>query len=137
MPALQISSFFQEAAKDKFAPGYLLAGSELYFRDRIREALVKFFLQGRRDEIVEHELAETPVRDALDDAATLGLFAGRRVVWLRSAESLLARRRAAGDDEDDEAPQTAGRHSAEAIAAYFERPQPASVVVFEATSLDL
>ncbi len=139
--ALSLAEFLQEAAQGKFAPGYLLAGHELFFRDRFREALVKFFLQDQRQDVAEHDLAEIPVRDALDDAASLGLFAGRRLLWLRNAEALLARRKAAPqeDTEADSAgePQTAARHSPEAIAAYFERPQPASVLVFEATSLDL
>lgn len=137
---LRMADFLKGAAKGQFAPGYLLAGNELFFRDKFREALVKFFLEGQRGETSEHDLAETPVRDALDDAASLGLFARRRALWLRNAEALLPRRRTAaggGDEDDGEAPQTTARHSPQAIAAYFERPQPDSIVVFEATSLEL
>lgn len=150
--ALTLEEFLKGADQGKFAPGYLLAGNELFFRDRFREALVKFYLEGERRDVVEHDLAEVPVRDALDDAASLGLFARRRVVWLRNAEALLARQTqhrevlrqerapGAGDDGDadtPDAPQTAARHSPDAIAAYFRNPQPGSVVVFEATALDL
>ncbi len=139
---LALDEFLKRAAQGKFEPGYLLAGSELFFRDRFREALVKFYLEGAAGELVEHDLAAVPVRNALDDAASFGLFAQRRVLWLRNAEALLARRGAAasGDDgegDDSEAPQTVSRHSVESITAYFGKPQQASVVVFEATSFDL
>lgn len=137
---ISMAEFLKQIAQGKTAPGYLLAGSELFFRDSAREALAKFFLEGRREDLVDHDLAQVPVRDALDDAASLGLFAGKRVLWLRNAEGLLARRRSAAAEEDedsDAAPQTAGKHSPEAISDYFARPQPASVVVFEATTLDL
>jgi len=133
---LTIADFLRRAARRDFAAGYLLAGNELFFRDQARQALLEFHLEGDRAGLVEHDLAEVPVRDALDDAASLGLFAGRRVLWLRNAESLLPRRRAAGSGQDGE-PRTAGKHSAAAIADYFQRPQPASIVLFEAVSLDL
>ena len=139
---LTATDFQRALATGQFAPGYLLIGSELFFRDRIRRTLIEVFVNGQKQDVFEHDLAEIPVRDALDDAASLGLFASRRLLWLRNAESLLPRRRsaasaAAGEDEAAAEPQTAGKHSAEAITAYFERPQPSSLVVFEATSLDL
>lgn len=135
---LTMAEFVRRAARHDFAAGYLLAGNELFLRDKTRQAVVEFFLDGDRDGLVEHDLAEIPVRDALDDAASLGLFADRRVLWLRNAESLLPRRRtAAGDEEGGSEIQTAGKHSAEAIADYFRRPQPTSLVIFEAVSLDL
>src|SRR5512141_685047 len=95
--------------KGDFAPGYLLVGRELYFRDRLRAVLIDSFVAGHREDVGEFDLAETPVRDALDDAASLGLFATRRLQWLRNAEALLPRRRAAAaaDDEDGDV-QTAG-----------------------------
>ncbi len=137
--ALAAAEFLKRVAGRNFAPGYLLAGSELYLRDKARDALVECFLEGDRGGWISRDLAEVPVRDALDDAASLGLFAARRVLWLRNAESLLPRRRSAAAEENAEEAesQTAGRHYPEAITAYFQRPQPASIVVFEATSLDL
>jgi DNA polymerase-3 subunit delta len=135
---LTMADFLRRAARREFAAGYLLAGNEMYFRDKARQALIEFHLEGDRGGLVEHDLAEVPVRNALDDAASLGLFAGRRVLWLRNAESLLPRRRAAGSGQGGSGePRTAGKHSAEAIADYFQRPQPASIVLFEALSLDL
>lgn len=137
---LAAADFKKALATGQFAPGYLLAGSELHFRDRIRALLVKSFVEGRAEDLFEHDLAEMPVAEALDDAASLGLFAVRRLLWLRNAEALLPRRRAsAAADEDGTRgePQTAGKHSAEAVLYYFQHPQPTSLVVFEATSLDL
>jgi DNA polymerase-3 subunit delta len=119
---MQLDAFLRGAAKGQMAPVYLLAGTELFFRDKFREAVVKFFLE-EAGEVVDHDLAETPVRDTLDDAANLGLFALRRVVWLRNAETLLPRREGAA---------SAGKHSLEAVTAYLKRPSPQSLVVFEA-----
>ena len=133
-----MAEFLRRAARRDFTAGYLLAGNELFFRDKARQALLESHLEGDRAGLVEHDLAEVPVRDALDDAASLGLFAGRRLLWLRNAESLLPRRRTTGSDEDGSGGlRTAGKHSAQAIADYFKRPQPASIVLFEAVSLDL
>ena len=136
---LSTAALLTAAARKEFAPGYLLAGSELFLRDRVRDTLVKFFLDGRREDVAIHDLAETSVRDALDDAASLGLFAGQRIVWARNAEALLPRRKATAADEENgaEEPRTAGKHSSEAIAGYFKRPQSGTLVVFEATLLDL
>ena len=88
-----LAEFLKGAAGGKFSPGYLLVGNELLFRDRVREALRKFFLEDPDGELVEHDLAQVPVRAALDDAASLGLFASRRLLWLRNAEALLAKRK--------------------------------------------
>ncbi len=114
---MQVEALLAAAARGQFAPAYLLAGSELFFRDKAREALVKFFLDGRPEGLAEHDLAEIPLRDALDDAATLGLFEPRRVVWLRNADALVARRADPGPT---------------LLSAYLERPNPQAVVVFEA-----
>lgn len=129
-----VDAFLRQVQKGQFAPVYLLAGSEVFFRDKVREAVIEFFLGGRAEDLVEHDLAEVAVRDALDDAATLGLFASRRVVWLRNAEAILPRRvaRAAAAEENDTERATAGRHSLETISAYLKRPNPQTVVVFEA-----
>ena len=154
---LPLAEFLKGAAGGKFSPGYLLVGNELLFRDRVREALRKFFLEDPDGEpggeLVEHDLAQVPVRAALDDATSLGLFASRRLLWLRNAEALLAKRKQyrrplraeapaaglpeEGEEETSDEPATAARHSVAAIADYFARPLEASVVVFEATSLDL
>lgn len=118
---MKLDAFLRDAAQGRFASVYLLAGTEVFFRDKFREAVVKFFLQGS-GELVDHDLGEIPVRDALDDAATLGLFATQRIVWLRGAEAILPRREGSAS----------GKHSPEAIAGYIAHPNPNCVVVFEA-----
>jgi DNA polymerase-3 subunit delta len=117
---MKLDAFLRDAAKGTFAPVYLLTGSEVFFRDKFREALRKLFLKDA-GELVDHDLGEMPVRDALDDAATMGLFSPLRAVWLRNADAILPRREGA----------TSGRHSPEAVAAYIARPNPQCVVVFE------
>ncbi len=120
---MHADAFLRSAAKGQFAPVYLLTGKELYFRDKFREVLVKFFLGSPDAELADHDLAEMPVRDALDDAAGFSLFAPRRVVWLRNADSLLPKR---------DGGVTAGKHSLDAITGYLARPNDQSIVVFEA-----
>jgi DNA polymerase III subunit delta len=117
---MKLDAFLRDAAKGKFAPVYLLTGSEVFFRDKFREALVKFFLK-ESGELVDHDLGEVPVRDALDDAATLGLFSPLRAVWLRNADAILPRREGS----------SSGKHSPEAVTAYVARPNSQCVVVFE------
>jgi len=118
---MKLEAALRDAAKGKFAPVYLLMGSEVFFRDKFRKEMVALFLKDSGGELVDHDLGEIPVRDALDDAATLGLFSPLRVVWLRNAEAILPKREGAASS----------RHSPEAVAAYVARPNPQCMVVFE------
>jgi DNA polymerase-3 subunit delta len=118
---VKLEAALRDAAKGKFAPVYLLMGNEIFFRDKFRKEVVALFLKDSGGELVDHDLSEIPVRDALDDAATLGLFSPLRVVWLRNAEAILPKREGAASS----------KHSPEAIAAYVARPNPQCMVVFE------
>lgn len=118
---MKLEAVLRDAAKGKFAPVYLLLGSEVFFRDKFRKEMSTLFLKDS-GELVDHDLAEIPVRDALDDAATLGLFSPSRIVWLRNAEAILPKREGAASS----------KHSPEAMAGYIARPNLQSVVVFEA-----
>ncbi len=121
---MKLDSVLRDAAKGKFAPVYLLTGSEVFFRDKFRDQVPKLFLKDSGGEVRDHDLGEVPVRDALDDAANLGLFASLRVVWLRNAEAILPKREGA----------TSSKHSAEAVAGYCAHPNPRCMVVFESRS---
>ena len=85
---LSAADFKKAVSSGQFAPGYLLIGNELHFRDGIRLMLVKSFAGGASEDVVEHDLGQMPVAEALDDAASLGLFAGRRI-WVRLARERL------------------------------------------------
>ncbi len=115
---------FLERVKKSPAPVYLFLGQEAYQRERCRRALIEAVLppEDRESGFTRHDLDETPLAAALDDARSLSLFASQRVVWLAGAEAALPR----GD---------AGDPLAE-FAAYVQEPTPGTVVVIEASRFD-
>jgi DNA polymerase-3 subunit delta len=131
--------FLDRLKKSGPAPAYLFLGSEAYQRERCRRALVDAMLppEERENGFTRHDLDQTPLASALDDARSLSLFASRRVIWLGSAEAALPRGRAAASavtsGDDEEAP-TGG--DAADLAAYLREPTPDTVLVIEASRYD-
>jgi DNA polymerase-3 subunit delta len=129
--------FLDRLKKSGPAPAYLFLGPEPYRRERCRRALLDAMLppEEREDGFTRHDLGQTPLASALDDARSLSLFASRRVIWLGSAEAVLPRGRAAAsaatlDDEDAPAGDAAE------LAAYLREPTPGTVLVIEASRYD-
>ncbi len=108
-------------------PVCLFVGPENHRRDQCRKALVaKVLTPEERDEgFTRHDLDELTLSEVLDDARSMSLFAGNRVIWVSSAESALPRGRASAADDKQEA-------SAEILAAYVKDPTPGTVLVFDA-----
>ena len=106
----------------------LLLGPEAYERRRIKAALLAAYPEGA---VAQHDLSETGLAEALDDARALSLFAAERLIWVVNAEAALPRGRA-GDDEDGDAP--AGDPGP--LAAYAADPTPGVTLVFEAARFD-
>ena len=129
--------FQTRLAKNGPEPAYLFLGPEAYDRDRARRVLLETVLPAddRESGYTRHDLDQTPLAAAIDDARALSLFAPRRVIWLGRAEAALPRTRAstsAGDD-DDEAP--AGQ-DATALAEYLKRPTPGVVLILDCSRFD-
>ena len=126
--------FLGSLKRKSFAPAYLFLGSEAYNRARCRAALVEAFLgpDERENGLTRHDLSEVAMRDAIDDARSLSLFATNRILWLSSAESVLPRGRAAESDDDDEG----GGAGAGTLADYLRDPAPEVVLVLEASRFD-
>jgi len=124
------------------AAAYLFLGPEPYQRDRCRKALLDAALgaaasgDDRESGFTRHDLDQTPLAAALDDARSLSLFASRRVIWIGSAEAALPRGRAAAassfESDDDESREGSGGE----LAAYLRAPTPDTVLVIEASRYD-
>src|SRR5271169_4313661 len=96
--------FLEHLRKKGPSPAYLFLGQEPYQRARCRRALIEAALpaEEREDGFSRHDLDQTSLAAALDDARSLSLFASRRVVWIGAAEAALPRR-AASDGEEGSA----------------------------------
>lgn len=104
-------------------PTYLFVGPEAFERERCKRALVEAVLpiEEREGGFTRHDLDQTPLAAAVDDARALSLFAPRRVIWLGHAEAAVPR---TSSDEQEEA----GRAT---LAAYLRDPAPDTVLVID------
>lgn len=128
------AQFLARMKRRELAPAYLFLGSEAYERRRSREALLTAALGDERESgLAQHDLSESSLAAALDDARALTLFASQRVVAVVNAEAAMPRGRAAEDaDDDGDAP----KGGEELVAAYMRNPSPGVVVLIEATRFD-
>jgi DNA polymerase-3 subunit delta len=117
--------------KNATPPAVLLLGPEGYERRRIKDALAS---QYPVDAVAQHDLAETELAAALDDARSLSLFASERLIWIVNAEAALPRGRAAAAEEDDGEGGPAGDSSL--LGQYMANPTPGVVLVIEAIRFD-
>jgi len=120
----------QNLGRSAAGPGYLFLGNEQYFRDRCRLALRKAVLgeqdgaEGSADGVTEFNLNERPIEELIDDARTLSLFGGPRLIVGRHAESVL--------------PRGAGVKAVPPpeLARYFGDPTPGTTILLEAARYD-
>lgn len=109
----------------KTKPGavYLFVGGEMYRRRVCRRMLIERFLppEMREEGVSRHDLEETTLRDVLDDASSLSLFASKRVIWVSGAEAAVPR----GTAKDEDNPGHA------ALGAYVRNPAADTILVFD------
>jgi DNA polymerase-3 subunit delta len=116
--------FLQDLAKSAPASAYLFLGDELYSRDQCRQALVEAACGSRAEaaredgRLVSFDLSEQPLGELLDEARTLSLFAGSRLIVGSSAEGALPRRGGAPAAPPE-------------LAAYLRNPTPGVVLLLE------
>ncbi len=124
-------------AKQRPEGVYLFVGPETYRRGPCRQALLEKVLpaEDREEGYVRHDLDSMTLNDVIDDARSMSLFAGSRLIWVSSAELALPRGRAAAaaDEEDDATPKAGG---ADTLAAYCKDPTPGTVVVLDSHRWD-
>lgn len=113
---------------------YLFAGQDNYRRQICRKALIERALpeDQRESGYIRHDLERLSLQEVIDDARSMSLFAGERLIWVGGAEQALPRGRASSGSEEGEG-KDAG---AEALKAYCEDPTPGTVVVFDSQRID-
>jgi DNA polymerase-3 subunit delta len=118
--------FLARLKKNGPEPAYLFLGPEAFERARCRRALVEASLpeDERESGFARHDLDQTSLAAAIDDARSLSLFAPRRVIWLARAEAALPRGKSS-EDEGGEATD------ASLLADYLREPSPATVLVID------
>lgn len=124
------AQYLARVKKNAAPPAALLLGPEAYERRRIKEALTALYPS---DAVAQHDLAESALAEALDDARSLSLFSSERLIWVVNAEAALPKGKAASDDEDGEG---GGSGDAGPLNDYLRNPTPGVVMVFEASRFD-
>jgi DNA polymerase-3 subunit delta len=126
--------FLARLKKNGPEPAYLFLGAEAFERGRCRRALIEAALPDpgeRASGLTHHDLDQTPLAVAMDDARSMSLFAPRRVIWLSRAEAAVPRARIFAGAEE-EAPEG----DASLLAAYVREPAPGTVLVIECSRYD-
>ena len=109
----------ERIAKGPIAPGYLLLGQEIYWRDRIWSALRRALgLEGESIGIAELDLRQNSLDAILAQAAERNLWSQRQMILIRNAHTL------------------SGAKGLETLAEYFRHPNPDAVLVFEMADVD-
>jgi DNA polymerase III subunit delta len=109
----------------------LFLGPDGYLRGLCKEALLAVTLptaEDRESGWSRWDLTEVSLAQVLDDAASMSLFATRRLVWVAGAEGVLPRGRAKQDEE------TSG---AKELAHYLASPTPGTTIVFDCSRYEL
>lgn len=111
--------------KSRPAAGYVFLGNELFSRDGCRQALLEAALpaQDRESGLTQYDLSETSLDTVIEDARTLSLFAGARLIVAYNAEALLQRA------PEEEVP-------GDPFRGYFRNPTPGVVILVEALRFD-
>ena len=110
----------ERIAKGPIAPGYLLLGQEIYWRDRIWSGLRRALgLEGGSVGIAELDLRQNSLDAILAQAAERNLWSQRQMILIRNAHTL------------------SGAKGLETLAEYFRHPNPDAVLVFEMADVDL
>ena len=127
MPRLSVQDFSSRLAKGKTDPAVLLLGDEPYLRDACRAQLIeKLVPEAARTWAVSRFSADRDeAQAALDQAQSMPMLSPQQIVFLEDAEAI----------------ESLGEKNRDAILAsfeaYLEDPAPFTVLVVEATSLDM
>jgi DNA polymerase-3 subunit delta len=127
--------FLKSLERQEPEAAYLFLGPEIYRRRQCRASLVAKMLpeEERENGLTRHDLDTTSLSEVIDDARSMSLFAGRRVIWVGAAELALPRGRSASDDDGD---SKGGKGDESALASYCKDPTPDVVLVFDCSRFD-
>ena len=127
MPRVSHEELLSRLAKGKPVPALLLLGDEPFLRDASRAQLIETFVPeaARAWAVSRYSADRGETRDALEQAQTLPMLAPRQIVFLHDVEKI----EKLGEKNRDAA--------VEQLEAYLDDPAPFTVLVLEATALDL
>ena len=127
MPRVSHAELLSRLAKGKPVPALLLLGDEPFLRDASRAQLIETFVPeaARAWAVSRYSTDRGETQDALEQAQTLPMLAPRQIVFLHDVEKI----EKLGEKNRDAA--------VEQLQAYLDDPAPFTVLVLEATALDL
>lgn len=136
MPALTTEALAAQLAAGEFQSIYLVVGDDEGEKDAIARAFQAAVPEDIQAFAFQRFSAlETDPGVVVNSARTLPFLGDRRMIVVTRAEKWFSGKRKGGDDpapDDDDA----GSGGADVLEAYFERPEPASTVVFVAADVN-
>ncbi len=136
MPALTTEALEAQLAAGEFQPLYVVVGDDEGDKDTVARAFQAAVPEDIQPFAFERFSAlETDPGVVVNSARTMPFLGDRRVIVVTRAEKWFSGKRKGGDDvsTDDDDP---GSGAADALEAYFEKPEPGSTVVFIATDVN-
>ena len=136
MPALTREALEAQLAAGEFQPIYLVVGDD----DGEKDDIARAFQAAVPDEsqafaFQRYSALETGDPSVIvNSARTMSFLGDRKVIVVTRAEKWFSGKRKGADDAADD--DDAGSGSGDALEAYFERPEPASTVVFVAAEVN-
>ncbi len=136
MPVLTRDALFAQIAAGDWQPIYLVVGDDEYEKDEIAKA----FQAAVPDDIQAFAFERYSAIETTDpgvvvnSARTLPFLGDRRVIVVTRAEKWFSGKRKGGDDASPDDDDDAG--GSDLLERYFERPEPASTVVFVAADVN-
>jgi DNA polymerase III subunit delta len=127
MPRVSHEELLFRLTKGKPIPALLLLGDEPFLRDASRAQLIETFVpeSARAWAVSRYSADRGETQDALEQAQSLPMLAPRQIVFLHDVEKI----EKFGEKNRDAA--------VEQLEAYLDDPAPFTVLVLEATALDL
>src|ERR1051326_480780 len=127
MARVSHTELLSRIAKGKIIPALLLLGDEPFLRDECRAQLIAKFVPeaARAWALSRYSAGRGETRDALEQAQTLPMLARQQVVFLEDVQLI----EKLGEKNRDAA--------ADQLEAYLDNPAPFTVLVLEATQLDM
>ncbi len=127
MPRISTEELRARLGKGKKEPGILLLGDEAFLRDACRAALIETYVEeaARSWALSRFSAERGETQAAIDQAQTLPMLSPQQVVFLEEAEAI----EKLGEKKREETVKT--------LLGYLENPAPFTVLVVEASKLDM
>ncbi|MBT2690289.1 DNA polymerase III subunit delta [Bacillus sp. ISL-47] len=120
-----VFDIWKQIKAKRFAPVYLLYGTEPYLINETKQLLINYVLSPEEADfnLSTYDLEETPIDTALEDAETFPFMGERRLIFLHNPVFLTSEKSKAKIE-----------HNLAKLEAYIKEPAPYSVVVLAASS---